>query len=328
MPLTHDLRTIARRMALAAIASLTAMSAQAAYPERPITLIVPWAAGGGADSIARVYGSLLEQELKQPVNVVNRTGGGGVVGHTAIAQAQPDGYTIGIATMEITVFKALGMADITPASYRTIARIAEIPSGVTVAANSKYKDAKELLEAIKAAPKGTFKASGTGPGGSWHFAVGGWLKSMGVEPQKVAWVPSNGGAPALQDVVAGGIDMATCSVVEARSLLEAGRVRTLTVMAEKRLDQFPQVPTLKESFGSDWTMSTWFAVLGPKGMNEDAAQRLLAATKKVHESAQFKEFVAQRGYTPVWNEGKDFDEFAAKWERGLSELAGDLGLKR
>ena len=319
---------ITRRFALAVLASLAALPAAAARPERPLTLVVPWASGGGADGIARIYGSLLEQELKQPVNVVNRTGGGGVVGHSAIANAPTDGYTIGIATMEITVFKSLGLADITPASYRPIARIAEIPSGITVAQNSKYKDAKELLEAIKASPKGTFKASGTGPGGSWHLAVGGWLKANGLDPQHVQWVPSNGGAPALQDVVAGGIDMATCSVVEAKSLLEAGRVRTLAVMAEKRLEQFPQVPTVTEVFGKPWTMSTWFAVLGPKGMNEEAAQRLLAATRKVHESAPFKEFIAQRGYTPVWNEGRDFDEFAQKWERSLDEIVAALGLKK
>jgi tripartite-type tricarboxylate transporter receptor subunit TctC len=324
----HLVSRLARPLALAAAGILTAFSASAAYPERPITLIVPWAAGGGADGIARIYASVLEQELKQPVNVVNRTGGGGVVGHTAIAHAPKDGYTIGIGTMEITVFKALGQADITPASYRAIARIAEIPSGITVAANSKYKDAKELLEAIKAAPKGTFKSSGTGPGGAWHLAVGGWLKSAGIDPQMVTWVPSNGGAPALQDVVSGGIEMATCSVVEARALLEAGRVRTLAVMSEKRLDQFPQVPTLKEALGSDWTMSTWFAVLGPKGMDEAAAARLLAATKKAHDSQAFKEFVQQRGYTPVWNEGADFDAFAAKWEHGLAELVGDLGLRK
>jgi tripartite-type tricarboxylate transporter receptor subunit TctC len=324
----HRLASLVGGGALAAVAMLAAVPASAAYPERPITLIVPWAAGGGADSIARIYGSLLEQELKQPVNVVNRTGGGGVVGHTAIALAPTDGYTIGIGTMEITVFKALGQADLTPASYRTIARIAEIPSGISVAADSKYKDANELLAAIKASPKGTFKSSGTGLGGAWHLAVGGWLKSAGLDPQHVAWVPSNGGAPALQDVVAGGIEMATCSVVEARSLLQAGRVKTLAVMSEKRLEQFPQVPTLAEATGSDWTMSTWFAVLGPKGMNEEAAQRVLAATKKVHESQPFKDFIAQRGYTPVWNEGKEFDEFAAKWESGLATLVEDLGLKK
>jgi tripartite-type tricarboxylate transporter receptor subunit TctC len=318
----------ARRGALAAVALLATFAAEAAYPDRPITLIVPWAAGGGADGIARIYASVLEQELKQPVNVVNRTGGGGVVGHSAIAQAPKDGYTIGIGTMEITVFKALGQADITPQSYRAIARIAEIPSGITVAADSKYKDVKELLAAIAAAPKGSFKSSGTGPGGAWHLAVGGWLKSAGLDPQKVTWVPSNGGAPALQDVVAGGIEMATCSVVEARALLEAGRVRTLAVMSEKRLGQFPQVPTLKEATGSDWTMSTWFAVLGPKGMSEEAATRLLSATKKVYESQAFKDFVQQRGYTPVWNEGAEFDAFAAKWERGLAELVADLGLKK
>lgn len=108
--------------------------AHAAYPERPITMIVPWGAGGGTDATARMIATLLEKELGNPVNVVNRTGGNGVVGHMAIAKAKPDGYTLGMLTVEIATMKHLGLTTITPADYTPLALMNEDPAGVTVSA--------------------------------------------------------------------------------------------------------------------------------------------------------------------------------------------------
>ena len=110
-----------RGLAVAALALLAfAQAAFAAYPDRPITLIVPWGAGGGTDATARIIGSLLEKELGQPVNVVNRVGGSGVVGHSGIAQAAPDGYTIGIITVEIGMMHWQGLTELSGASYTPI----------------------------------------------------------------------------------------------------------------------------------------------------------------------------------------------------------------
>src|SRR5438132_707024 len=111
-------RSLSAAVALAVSAIMLGGPAAAQkYPERPVTLIVPWAAGGGADLVSRILAAGLEKELGQPVNVVNRTGGSGVTGHTAIMTAVPDGYTLGVATSEIATFKTIGLADITPDSY-------------------------------------------------------------------------------------------------------------------------------------------------------------------------------------------------------------------
>ena len=118
---------------------LTGQSAQAAYPDRPITLIVPWGAGGGTDATARIIGTLLEKELNQPVNVVNRTGGSGVVGHSAIAQAPPDGYTIGMITVEIGMMHWQGLTELSGASYTPIGLVNADPAGFQVRADSPYK---------------------------------------------------------------------------------------------------------------------------------------------------------------------------------------------
>src|SRR5919109_4865682 len=218
-----------------------------AYPARPVTVVCPWGGGGGTDATARIVAAQLEKDLGQPFNVVNRTGGSGVVGHSAIATAQPDGYTIGMLTVEISMMHWQGLTDLTPKSYTPLALMNEDPPGIQVSSSSPYKTVKELANAIKAAPAGKFKASGTGQGGIWHLALVGWLSAMGLKPNQVAWVPSNGAAPAMQDLAAGGLDLTTCSVPEARAMIEAGKARALAIMAPARASIFPEVPTLKES---------------------------------------------------------------------------------
>ena len=213
-----------RRSLLAGIASAIAgvsaftiappVHAQA-YPSRPITLIVPWGAGG-TDATARIIGTLLEKELGQPVNVVNRTGGNGVVGHAAIASAPPDGYTIGLATVEISMLHWQGLTELTGASYTPLALVNADPAGIQVRADAPYKTVNDLLAAIKANP-GKLKASGTGQGGIWHLALAGLLRDQKIDPAAVPWVPSNGAAPGLQDMVAGGVDIAPVSLPEARA---------------------------------------------------------------------------------------------------------------
>src|SRR3712207_2946971 len=209
-------------------------AAQANYPNRPITMICPWGAGGGTDATARIVASLLEKDLGQPVNVINRTGGSGVVGHQAISSAAPDGYTLGIITVEIAMMHWQGLTDLTPRSYTPLALMNEDPPGLQVKADAPYKTVKDLAEAIKAASPGKLKASGTGQGGIWHLALIGWLRAMGLKPDHVAWVPSNGAAPAMQDLAAGGLDLVTCSVPEGRAMIEAGKAKSLAIMADRK----------------------------------------------------------------------------------------------
>src|SRR5450759_3150352 len=131
--------TLFGRCLAAAVLALLVAAAHAAYPERPITLIVPWGAGGGTDATARIIGALLEKELGQPVNVVNRTGGSGVVGHQAIASAAPDGYIIGLITVEIGMMHWQGLTKLSGASYTPIGLVNADPAGLQVRAEAPYK---------------------------------------------------------------------------------------------------------------------------------------------------------------------------------------------
>ena len=295
------------------------------YPVRPITLIVPWGAGGGTDATARIIGSLMEKDLGQPVNVVNRTGGSGVVGHAAIASAQPDGYTIGLATVEIGMMHWQGLTELTSASYTPIGLVNADPAGVQVRADSPYKTVNELLAAIKANP-GKFKASGTGQGGIWHLAIAGLLRDQKIDPAALPWVPSNGAAPGLQDMVAGGIEVAPVSLPEARSLIDAGKVKSLAIMNDKPSALYPNVPTLKSALGSDWTMAAWRGIVAPKGLPAPIRDKLAESVRKVAASKEYNEFMASRGFGVIYASPDDFSKFMVKSNSELGATMKAVGL--
>src|SRR6188768_1815205 len=137
------MRALGFKRAAALALTFVSTLALAAYPERPITLIVPWGAGGGTDATARIIGSLMEKDLGQPVNVVNRTGGSGVVGHQAIASSPPDGYTIGLITVEIGMMHWVGLTELTATNFDPIGVVNADPAGINVRADAPYKSVKD-----------------------------------------------------------------------------------------------------------------------------------------------------------------------------------------
>ena len=321
-----------RRTLMGLVAALTAVlgvaSAQAqTFPNRPITLVVPWGAGGGTDATARIFGTLLERELGQPVNVVNRTGGNGVVGHQAISGSTPDGYTIGMVTVEITMMRHAGLTQLSHQDYTPLALVNIDPAGVIVKAESSYKTVDDLMKAVKANP-GKFKASGTGQGGIWHLALAGMLSSLSVDPAAVPWVPSNGAAPAMQDLAAGGIEFVTCSLPEARSLIDAGKARPLAVMASQPAGLYPNVPTLKAATNSNWTIGAWRGLAGPKGLPADVTAKLAPAIKKIYDSKEYKDFMAQRGFGVIYADARGFGDFMAKGDTDMATVMKALGLAK
>ena len=319
-------RTLIRNVAALALAAGAGL-AQAAWPDRPITLIVPWGAGGGTDATARIVGSLLEKELGQPVTVVNRTGGSGVVGHQAIAAAAPDGYTIGMITVEISMMHWQGLTELNGASYTPIGLMNIDPAGLQVRADSPYKTANDLVAAIKASP-GKFKASGTGQGGIWHLAIAGMLKDLKADPAAAPWVPSNGAAPGLQDLVAGGVEVVPCSLPEARSLIDAGKVRSLAIMADAPSALYPAVPTLKAATGSDWKLGAWRGIAAPKGLPGDARDKLVAAIRKIAASKEYTEFMAGRGFGVMYQGPDDFAKFMAQADADLGATMKAVGIAK
>jgi tripartite-type tricarboxylate transporter receptor subunit TctC len=313
--------------AAAVLAAFFVSAAQAQYPQRPVQLIVPWGAGGGTDATARIIAVVMEKDLKQPINVVNRTGGSGVVGHDAIAKATPDGYTIGLITVEIAMMHHQGLTALTPADYTPIGLVNADPSGVVVRTDSPYKNMKDLIAAIKANP-GKMKASGTGQGGIWHLAIAGLLKDQGIDPNALPWVPSNGAAPGMQDLVAGGVDVVPCSLPEARSMIDAGKARALAIMDANPSALYPNVPTLQKELGTKWTMAAWRVIAAPRGIPAEVQKTLGAALKKAYDSKEYKDFMASRGFGVIWADAGDAAKFMAKADVDLGATMKAVGLAK
>ena len=193
--------------------------------------------------------------------------------------------------------------------------------------DSPHKTGAEFLAAVKSNPKGTFTASGAGTGGSWHIAIAGLGKAAGVGADQVRWVPSQGGAPALQEVMAGGITTFSGSPGEAKSLADGGRVKILMLMADQRSPAFPDVPTLKE-LGVNWSFSNWFALVAPKGLPADVKARLVAAGEKAHATDAVQNPLKERGFNPNWMGPEKSREFALSFATSTKDVLTDLGLAK
>ena len=313
--------------ALLAAACLVGTAAQAAFPDRPITLIVPWAAGGGTDAVARQIAMMLERDLKQPVNVVNRIGGSGVVGHTAISSAAPDGYTIGMITLEINMMHWVGLTTLTSDQFTPFALMNTDAAAIHVRADSPFKTVKELFAHIKANPNKVV-ASGSGQGGSWHLALAGLMQAEGVSPLSIRWVPSTGAATALTDLAAGGVEFVSTSMPEAEALLKAGRLRSLVFMSGKRAANFPDVPTVDEATGHKWHKGVWRAMVGPKGLPKEIATQYETLLKKIHDSSEFQEFMNKRGFDLAWMGSTEFAAFLKKDDEEIGAILKSLGLAK
>ncbi|MBN1649196.1 MAG: tripartite tricarboxylate transporter substrate binding protein, partial [Spirochaetales bacterium] len=229
---------------------------QVKYPTKAITIVCPWSPGGGTDRTARFVAELLAKELGQPVNVINKTGGDGAVGHSFGANSRPDGYTITNVTFELGSLKYLGYSDITPADYIPVAQFNDNAAAVIVTADSKYNTVPELLDDIKGNAAGSFTFSGASLGSVWDLARIGMLNAYGIDPKSVKFIPTKGAAPSITELLGGHVNVITCSYPEALPQIEAGQLKCLGLMADKRNPDFPDVPTLKEQ-GLDWTYTTW-----------------------------------------------------------------------
>ncbi|MBN2309564.1 MAG: tripartite tricarboxylate transporter TctB family protein [Candidatus Hydrogenedentes bacterium] len=311
---------------LAAALSATALFAcvvagcgrEAPFPSRPVVLICPWSAGGGTDRVARHLAARLEGELGVPVNVVNATGGAGVTGHTRGMLARPNGYTLCLATAELNMLHWRGLTNITYRDFQPLMLVNRDDAALFVRADGPWASLAELEAAVRGAP-GTLRASGTAHGGIWHVSLVGWLATAGLDAADMIWISINGAAPSLQELMAGGVDVVCCSLPEAQSLLDAGRIRCLGLMAAERLASYPAVPTLKEQ-GEDWAMGTWRGLMLPKGVSPARLNRLAEAVASVATSDEYLGFMARSGFNPAAEPADRFEASLAALDVRFGEI--------
>lgn len=295
------------------------------WPERPVTVIVPWGAGGGTDILTRAIMATMEKQQGQPFNVVNRTGGSGLVGHTAMANSKADGYTIGTINVDLSQLVCRGLTDLTADKFTHIAMLnAEAPA-VNVNFNSKWTSIGEVLEAIKSNPPGTFTASGTGTGGIYHLSWAGFLVSQGIEPDRVTWVPSQGAGPSLQDLAAGSIDLSMAPISTALQLIESDLVRPLVVLSEDNFPLMKDVPTAEQATGVKWVSQTWRMIGAPAGLPDDLRDQIAAALKDAFDSPEVVEFMEGRGFQRLWSDGADAAAYHASEDKAICEVMEAAG---
>lgn len=302
------------------LSSMLASSvALAAYPEKPITIIVPWGAGGNTDTIARLVAKGLQEELGTNVNVINRTGGSGVVGHNAIKVAKPDGYTLGVVTAEIALMRHQEMAELSYQDYTPIVRLAVVNGGVQVAKESPFNTIGELLQSAKDNP-GKLKASGSGLNSIWHLNLLGMLKSAGLPEDSVKFVPSQGATAALQELVSGGVDFVTSSPGEAKSMTDAGMVKHLAITSESKDPLYPDVPVYQEATPYKWTLFGWNVLTAPKDLPPEIEEKLVKAMEKVYAKGELQEFSNKQGFGVGELYGQQLEQFMAAEDAKFGEL--------
>jgi tripartite-type tricarboxylate transporter receptor subunit TctC len=279
---------------LAATLVLTSPIAQAqTYPARQITLIVPFAVGGSNDIIARALGKKLSESWGQPVVIDNRGGAGGVIGSADVAKASPDGYTLLLVSSTFTINPAIkkNMPFDTDKDFTPVAFIARSPLLVTASNDLPVKSASELLALARSKP-GQITYASSGPGSINQISAELIAWSAGA---KFMHVPYRGGAPALNDLVGGHVDIYVSSLPQVLQLAKTGKARALAVTSATRTALLPDVPTLAEAGIPGFDLSSWWGIVGPAGMRADIVNALNAAIGKQLDSPELKTILSSEG---------------------------------
>ena len=280
--------------AITALALLGPIGSMAqTYPSRPVTLVVPYPAGGGADIIGRMLAEAMKPALGQPVTVTNRPGGQGTIGTAEVLRSAPDGYNIvlsAVATLTVQPHRQ-DLPYNSPDDYDPIIKVANLPMVLAVQSTSPWKSAKELMEYLRANP-GKIRVGTPGNGSIGHLIVASVNNKAGV---KLAHVPYASGAESIPSLLGGHIEAV---VAHPSELLPHVKAKTLTVLAtfeDHRNSSFPDALTFRE-VGYDVVMGVYYPVLAPKNMPADVKAKLFKAAKAAIESPAFSGPAKDRGY--------------------------------
>ena len=301
----------------------SATPAAAEYPEREITVIVSWAAGGGTDLITRFLADLMQKNLGKPVVVVNKPGGGGLVGFKQLAAAKPDGYTLGITTNSLVLHKYSSSSYL---DWRELAPIAlhnNDPAGFTVNVDAPWKTIKEAMDYARANPM-KMRVGNSGPGAIWHVAAAMLGAKTGVQ---FTHVPYGGAAPAATALAGGHIEATSVSPAEVGTLIKGGKLRLLAIASEKRDPLFSDVPTFKES-GIDFVMGVWRCLEAPKGTPKEIISKLENSVKTAVNDPKFKEFMTKNGFGQAFMGPAESAAVMAQDEKDFEKIIPGLGLKK
>lgn len=306
-------------MILGSVAALALLGASGAlaqeWPSRPIELIVPFAPGGGTDLLARALADELSQEFKVPVQVVNRAGGGGVVGFEDLKAAKPDGYKLGILTAQLITANLRGVMATSYKDFAPVAMLTIDYAGVAVRADAQWNTLGDFLDYAKANPNSLTVGNGS-QGGSFHMLARNLEEASGV---KFKHIPFDGGPAAIVQLLGGHIDSAVNGLTETLPYIQSGQLRMLAVAGNKRAADLPDVPTSAE-LGYPLDIATWRGIGMPKGTPEDIVTKVSAAVEKAVKTDKFLESMKKIGANVEYMDPAGLSEYLAKQEETYNKI--------
>jgi tripartite-type tricarboxylate transporter receptor subunit TctC len=301
-----------RRAVLAALAALLppplAAAAQEAWPSRPVTLLVPYAPGGSNDVVARLLAPHLEARFGQPFIVENRPGGGGTIGMGLVARARPDGLTFLVSSASNHVFHPLISPDLgydVREALAGVAMLVDVPNVVAVNPALGVSSIPELIDKVRGMRGGISFAS-SGVGTSNHLAGELFRLKTGLE---MTHVPYRGGGPAVQDLVAGTVQLAFMNLPTVLPPSQDGRLRILAVGTAERVASQPGIPTVAEQGVPDYAVRSWTGLFAPRGTPAPVLQRLSTAVRELLEQPDMRRRLLELGSEPIWSDPAATDRF-------------------
>lgn len=308
---------------LALVLVVPSSAPAAGFPERSITLVVPWAAGGGTDTLARTLVKNAQKYFGVTMNVVNRVGGSGVVGMNSVATARPDGYTVGVITFHLSAYRLMGLSELSYRDFELIALLNRSPAGISVRADSPFKTLRDLVEYAKANP-GVVTVGHAGPGQAWHLAVASLAQKLNL---KFSFVPFDGAAPTRTALVGGHISVAATGMDEVLQFYKTKQVRILAANNVTRHPAFPDVPTVAEAgYSIENPILDWRGLGVPKGTPPDVLKVLRDGFRKAAEDPEYIKLMDDLALPRAYLEYDKFEEFLANMEKTLEPTLEMVGL--
>jgi tripartite-type tricarboxylate transporter receptor subunit TctC len=325
------MRWAQRAFGLAALATFVLVGAQPVpaqnYPRRPVTLVVPFAAGGTTDSLGRLFAHYLGANLGQSVIIDNRPGAGSVVGATAVARSAPDGYTVLLGAIST---HAIALAIYDKVSYDPdkdfipIAHVASVPNVLVV--SPKRIKATTVQEFVEEARKSGAKLNMASSGAGTSIHLSGEMFKVGAKVDMVH-VPYRGAGPALNDMIAGNVDLMFDNLPSCLPHIQAGLLRPLAVTSSKRLESLPNIPTVAETVIPGFEAGSWFVVFVPAGTPADVVSRLKTATAQVIENPEFRSRTETLGARPQFMVDDELQRFLNLERKKWAEVVRISGAK-
>lgn len=275
--------------------------------ERTLRLIIPFPPGGATDTTGRIIVRQFERQFGIRVVLQNYPGGGGYKGFSVIAEARPDGYTVGVITSALTTLRWRRDVDLFD-KFTPIAMYNIDPVGLIVPAKSTYRSANDLVRQIKSPKRIT--AAVRGRGTLSNYALIGFLEALGVSPDSVRTRIVKRSSDSLRMLVSGEADFTT--VVprsSAKRMFRSGQLRMLAVMAAQPSQRFPKVPTLRQKTGTNWAISSWRGIVGPRGIYEKRKYRLSSRLQKIVKDRNFIKLMNRSGFSAVYKGPREFAKF-------------------